>query len=146
MQKNRLIITAFTCVLIAVGLLAYLSFRQPDKKIATHLPQKKTQPVATTDQIITPTLPTIIIKNATLREVEKTKGYELVVTAQESRFSQLSDVIECSDVTCKISQKGLSIASIHAEKSFVNQLNKTVFLEGPVNGCFKDLLLDGCDI
>lgn len=88
----------------------------------------------------------IVIQNLTLREVEKSKGYELIVNAQQSTFHHISEVVECKNVSCKIMQKGLALANIHAQKSFVDRTSKHVLFSGDVKGNFKDLIIDGSDI
>ncbi len=104
---------------------------------------EKKQPTDTTQ---TPTMPTIIIKDALLKESDKQKGYELAVEAKESHFHHTSDTIECQKVSCNILHYGTQIAHIYAEKTFIDRPGKHALFTGLVHGSLKDLSFKGQDI
>src|SRR5271157_4327251 len=97
----------FILCFCSVGLVAWFLINNSMKSNDKSAP-RASQPLPTvmTDTTTSSTIPTITIKDVTLRETEKHKEYELVVTAQESRFHHVSDVVECCNVLCKINKKG----------------------------------------
>jgi hypothetical protein len=126
---------ASACAVLALLFVYYTQQKSVLENIPT---QTSTVPV--------PPRPAIVIKNITLREVEKKKGYELVVTAQESKLHTTSDVVECSGVSGSILQHGDCVAMMRAEKSLIDRLAHHVVFTGQVSGFFKELDMSGSDI
>ena len=110
--------------------------------------QSKTEeiPPSLTDTARKNTGSAVTIKNITLREYEKKKGYELVVTAQESRLHSSSDLVECKGVTGSIVRHGERVAVVSAEKSVIDRSAHNIFFKGNIHGMFKDLEMQGADI
>lgn len=110
--------------------------------------QTKTEAVqdSPSDTTNTGTGSAVTIKNITLREYEKKKGYELVVTAQESRLHSSSDLVECKGVTGSIVRHGERVAIMSAEKSVIDRSAHHILFKGNVHGMFKDLEMCGADI
>jgi hypothetical protein len=128
--------------MVATGVYFFIT-QQPNENTTL---EKKDINATTTDTGITPTAPSITMQNITLKEIERRKGYELVVTAKESTFHHLSDTVECSSVACTIKQQGSDVAHLFSEKSHVDRMKKNVMLSGQVKGLFKDMALEGSDI
>jgi hypothetical protein len=138
MTKKRLFLTIFTLGLL--GSVALFWFFLPQ--------QTKTEVVqdSASDATNTGTGSAVTIKNITLREYEKKKGYELVVTAQESRLHSSSDLVECKGVTGSIVRHGERVAIMSAEKSVIDRSAHHILFKGSVHGMFKDLKMYGADI
>lgn len=135
--------------LLSITVILLLSFMwRGTKKVPTPQPEADvtSQPAILTDTSTTRSEPTITIRDITLHEAEKCKGYEMVVTAQESRFHNVSDIVECCNVHCKISKHGQSMATVQATTSRIDRPKRIVTFQGPVQGTFKDLIFHGCDI
>jgi hypothetical protein len=88
----------------------------------------------------------VAIKNITLHEYEKKKGYELVVNAQKSLLLPGSDIIECHGVTGSIIRHGTHIACVCAEKSVINRTTREITFHGAIQGTFKDIVMHGADV
>jgi hypothetical protein len=88
----------------------------------------------------------VAIKNITLHEYEKKKGYELVVNAQKSLLLPGSDIIECHGVTGSIIRQGAHIACVCAEKSIINRTAREITFHGTIQGAFKDIVMCGADV
>jgi hypothetical protein len=134
-------ITIFV-IISAAALLAglYWLFLVPTKQLPC------ATMVQSMDTTGTSTRSAVTVKNITLREYEKKKGYELVVTAQESLLLPSSDVIECRGVTGSIIRQGSRVALVSAEKSVINRALHEVMFHGAVQGSFKDIFMSGADI
>ncbi len=150
MQKKILIISGF--ILIFFFLVVYYwgcFFERHHQQQPDLYPQslpKNIDAMNSTDTGLTPSMSAITIKDVTLRETDKKKGYELVVTAKESKFHYVSDVVECYNVLCRILRNGVSVASLYADKSLVDRQGKFIVCSGPVKGFFKEVVFEGSDI
>jgi hypothetical protein len=132
--------------IIALSSLAFASF---------FLCEYKTQPVAEVQPskelaggaaVFVPEIPNMTIKNLRLCETDKTKAYELVLTATESKFFHTNSKIECEDVQCEIKKSATMIAWLAAKKSFIDRQAKKIFLAGDVQGNLKNIHIVGSDI
>jgi lipopolysaccharide export system protein LptC len=146
MQKKILIFSGFIILVLVIILYYWVGVQrqqQPDL-----LPQSLPKSIEgmSTDTALTPSLPAITVKDVTLRETDKKKGYELVITAKESKFHYVSDVVECYNVMCKILRNGTQVASLYSHKSLVDRLGKFVLCSGVVKGFFKEVTFNGSDI
>jgi LPS export ABC transporter protein LptC len=88
----------------------------------------------------------ITITNLTLKELERTKELEVIVNAQECKFLQPSDTIECSQVTCTLLDHQLPRAQLKTDKALINRTQKTILFSGSVFGNIKDVVIHGTDI
>jgi LPS export ABC transporter protein LptC len=136
MHKNKIFLLALASVFLAVFIWFFIVRHQ-------HSSESVTAPMET---VTSSTESAVTIKNITLREHEKKKGYELVVTAQESLLHPSSDVVECRGVTGTIIRYGTHVACVSAEKSVINRIDREIFFHGDVQGSFKDIFMHGADI
>lgn len=86
------------------------------------------------------------IKNVVLKEFEKSKAYEVIVNAEECRYFQINNLIECLQVTCTLLNQNNETAHIKTDHAMINQAAQNILLGGTVTCKFKDILLTGMDI
>ena len=138
MNKKLLSVTIF--MLGVLGSIALMWFFWPHQVKIEEI-QKSSSDTASTG-----TGSAVTIKNITLREYEKKKGYELIVTAQESRLHSSSDLVECKGVTGSIVRHGECVAVVSAEESVIDRSAHNILFKGSVHGMFKELEMQGADI
>jgi hypothetical protein len=139
----------FVIPIIFLGIGLFLSLWIIPKKTESNQILDKKEKMIKEDEFnnaITNSLPTITIKGITIKESDKVKGYDFVITANESNFNHLSSQIECYDILCNIFRNKNPIASVHAEKSFIDRLSKKILFGGPVKGAIKNLSFSGNDV
>lgn len=138
MNKKLRFLTIFGLgILSFAGIIWFFWPHKTKNEVPQELPSDATN---------TSTASAVTIKNITLREYEKKKGYELVVTAQESRLRSSSDLVECKGVTGSIVRHGERVAVMSAEKSVIDRSAHHILFKGNVHGVFKDLEMCGADI
>src|SRR5437773_569216 len=86
------------------GVYFFLPMLFQKKQTQSSIPSTQ-RPAFPIDTKIGGTGPAIIAKDITLRERDKDKNYEFIVTAQESRFYP-SDIVDCHKVICNIMYHG----------------------------------------
>ncbi|MFA5306342.1 MAG: hypothetical protein WC365_02740 [Candidatus Babeliales bacterium] len=138
MNKKRFFLMIFVVGALSTIALTWLFWPQQAKIEVVQEPAS--------DSTGTGTGSAVTIKNITLREYEKKKGYELVVTAQESRLHSSSDLVECKGVTGSIVRHGERVAVVCAEQSVIDRPAHNILFKGTVHGMFKELEMYGADI
>jgi hypothetical protein len=88
----------------------------------------------------------VVIKGLKLKDIEKSKGYEVTIDAQESKFFYVPNTVECYRVWCTLHEHQQAVAFFKSDRALVNRTQKSVFLSGVVNGTFKGLVLSGKNI
>jgi hypothetical protein len=85
------------------------------------------------------TNPTVHITNLNLREKTNKNNIIFVLNAQTSDFHHATNQINCFEITCNIEQHNHLIAHFIAKKARYNKTSQQAFIDGPVEGSFKDL-------
>jgi hypothetical protein len=142
MSKHIIVLIIAAAGLLIAGAIWDATQLQPPSKTSETVsqePEKSEHDDPSVHSIIT-------VKDITLHECEKRKGYELVVKAHESKFCPSSGSVECCSVMCNITRNGTSVAALHAEKSLIDRIARHVIFAGPVAGSLKDLQVQGFDL
>jgi LPS export ABC transporter protein LptC len=141
-NKSRIaIIIAVAVILSAIGVIAH----RRHVPVAVQAPANAVD-VKPSEATVTPTAPTITIKNITLKETDPARGYELTVSAKESMFLNNIEHITCNGVRCNITKNGEERARLIAKTARIERARKEVFFDGPARGILKDLTFFTSDV
>ena len=88
----------------------------------------------------------IILKQTDLYLFGKKNIKDCQIQADESKLFPSHNEIECTNVFCKLTTNKDTVATLQAEKAYINQQTKSMFLPGLVHGSFKNWSLDKQDV
>ena len=88
----------------------------------------------------------IILKQTDLYLFGKKNIKDCQIQADESKLFPSHNEIECTNVFCKLTTNKNTVATLQAEKAYINQQTKSMFLPGLVHGSFKNWSLDKQDV
>jgi hypothetical protein len=142
--SNKLRVLIVITVAVALCTAGFIAHHV--KRPTAIITQTDAATVKPSDTTVTPSAPTITIKNITIKEADPTHGYELTVTAKESMFLNNIERITCNGVRCNITKNGMQQANLVAKTAHVERTRKEVFFEGPARGVLKDLTFFTSDV
>jgi len=90
--------------------------------------------------------PDVTVKNFTFKEYDKKREYSLMVNTCEGTFFHATNTALCDTITCTVLKNNIEVAHIHAQHALIKRDVQEIFFTGPVNGNFKDILLESTDL
>lgn len=136
------LVTSITCcalLTLIIGIIFYLQKPRPIPEQPTTIHNTK---LTSTQESITG----VTIKNVVLKEFEKNKIYEIIVNAQECKFSPTNNLIECLQVTCTLLNRKKEAAYIQTDTATIDKATQNIFFGGNVTGQYNDLFINTSDI
>lgn len=88
----------------------------------------------------------IIIRDLILKEIEKQKGLQVIINADEGKIIHSDDKIQCKSIHCSLCNKNKQIAELTASDAIINKATKNIFLNGNAIVHFDDITINSQEV